>query len=235
MKRCALITATLFALTMLSGCGEKEITGQAFVVTQAKENIKLALVTVGAIPQEEFDQFLKAKQSEKLKQQETLQMKYKEVKNKKIDCVLDIPGNSRPFSVSNFSSYEWNKSTIELLTDNKHKAMRDEAIKNNAMVDEARAKAKAVIAEYEAFDKADFLLAGMPAPKLTSKTDADGKFALKLPSGKYVITANSSREVFGSTETYHWLVTVDASNIKQPLMLSNDNLLETKCGECVKF
>lgn len=221
---------TLFALlAMLSGCGEKEITGQIFVVTQGKDNIKLALVTVGAIPQEEFDQFLKAKQSEKLKQQEPLQMKYREVKNKKIDSMSDVPGGGFSFS------YEWNKSTIELPTSNKRKAMIDQAIKENAMIDEARAKAKAVIAEYEAFDKADFLLAGMPAPKLTSKTDADGKFALKLPSGKYVITASSSREVFSSTETYHWLVAVEASNIKQPLILSNDNLLETKCNECVKF
>lgn len=44
---------------MLSGCGEKEIAGQIFVVTQGKDNIKLALVTVGAIPLEEFDQYLK--------------------------------------------------------------------------------------------------------------------------------------------------------------------------------
>jgi len=67
----------LFALlAMLSGCGEKEITGQIFVVTQAKANIKLALVAVGAIPQEEFDSFLKAKQSERQDQQGQLSSKY---------------------------------------------------------------------------------------------------------------------------------------------------------------
>lgn len=142
----------LFALlAMLSGCGEKEMTGQIFVVTQGKDNIKLALVTVGAIPQEEFDQYLKA------------------------------PGRNRGFG------------------------------------------------------NEDFFIKNLPQPKFISKTDADGKFALTLPSGKYVITANSSREVFGSTETYHWLVTVDTSNINQPLVLSNDNFLETKCNECVKF
>lgn len=92
-----------------------------------------------------------------------------------------------------------------------------------------------MIAEYEVFDKAEFLLAGIPSPKFTSKTDADGKFALKLPSGKYVITANTSRDVFGSTETYHWLVTVDTSTINQLLILSNDNLPGTKCNECVKL
>jgi rRNA pseudouridine-1189 N-methylase Emg1 (Nep1/Mra1 family) len=88
IRRITLLTV----LIILSGCGEKEIAGQIFVVTQAKDNIKLALVTVGAIPQEEFDQYLKAKQSEKLKQQEPLQMKYKEAKNKKIDSLSDIPG-----------------------------------------------------------------------------------------------------------------------------------------------
>lgn len=144
----------LFALlAMLSGCGEKEITGQIFVVTQGKDNIKLALVTVGAIPLEEFDQYLK------------------------------VPG---------------------------HTVTRG-------------------------FGNEDFFIENLPQPKFISKTDADGKFALTLPKGKYAITANSSRNIFGSSETYHWLVYVDTSSSNQLLILSNDNLLETKCNECVKF
>lgn len=201
---------TLFALlAMLSGCGEKEITGQIFVVTQGKDNIKLALVTVGAIPQEEFDQFLKAKQSKKIEQQKLLLPKYEQAK-KELE--------------PNMITYKWHALYPS-----------PKEIKQNEILAVAIAGNIAAITEYEKFDKAEFLLEGMPQAKLTSKTDADGKFALKLPSGKYVITASSSREVFSSTETYHWLVAVETSNIKQPLILSNDNLLETKCNECVKF
>ena len=209
----------LFALlAMLSGCGEKEITGQIFVVTQAKSNIKLALVAVGAIPQEEFDLFLKAKQSEKIEQQKLLLPKYELAEVAKAQLKAAEP---------HYEFIRTYKSTSE-----------KERKKDESMLDAAKAKfdaANAVIVEYEAFNKAEFLLEGMPQPKFISKTDADGKFTLKLPKGKYVIKANSSRAVFGSSETYHWLVVVDTSNINQPLMLSNDNLLETKCNECVKF
>lgn len=215
----------LFALlAMLSGCGEKEITGQIFVVTQGKDNIKMALVTVGAIPQEEFDQFLKAKQSKRIEQQKTLLPKYEEAKS-------DLKWSNGKIQWYN---YLLKDAPLINLTEKLRKHYQG-IIKDLAAAEVAIAKDKAVIAEYEAFDKAEFLFEGLPTPKVITKTDADGKFTLKLPSGKYVITANSSREVFGSTETYHWLVTVGTSNINQPLMLSNDNLLETKCNECVKY
>lgn len=206
----------LFALlAMLSGCGEKEITGQIFVVTQAKANIKLALVAVGAIPQEEFDSFLKAKQSERQDQQGQLSSKYNIARTQQDGA---MSAKELEITYGNYSATQ--KKAVALEVSNKEKIAEI---------------AKAVIAEYEAFDKDEFLLEGMPQPKFISKTDADGKFTLKLPKGKYVIKANSSRAVFGSSETYHWLVVVDTSNINQPLMLSNDNLLETKCNECVKF
>lgn len=216
------VSALFALLAMLSGCGEKEMTGQIFVVTQAKDNIKLALVAVGAIPQEEFDPFLKAKQSEKQKKQQYIYSYYVQAKAK-LEKIAS--GDS-----AETAQYNWNKILIEHGGSDVPKAKKE-----NDEIDVNRAVALTTVATYEAYDKAEFLLEGIPQPKFISKTDADGQFTLTLPKGKYVITANSSRAVFGSSETYHWLVMVDTSNINQPLMLSNDNLLETKCNECVKF
>jgi len=85
------------------------------------------------------------------------------------------------------------------------------------------------------FDSAQFYFEGLPTPVGTSKTDADGKFALSVPAGKYVIAANSSRDVGKDTESYFWLVLVDTtSRPNQSVMLSNDNMFETKCKECVQ-
>jgi len=207
---------------MLSGCGEKQIAGQVFVVTQAKENVKLALVTVGAIPQEEFDQYLNAKKNKKLGQQQLLLTKYEEAKS-------DLKSSDARYEWYNFLLKDLPSRSLTEKSRKHYKGI----IKDLAAVEVAIAKDKAVIAEYEAFDKAEFLFEGLPTPKVISKTDADGKFTLNLPKGKYVITANSSRALLGSLETYHWLVTVDTSNINQPIMLSNDNLLETRCNECV--
>lgn len=201
---------TLLSLSiLLTGCGEKQIAGQVFVVTQAKENIKLALVTVGAIPQEEFDQHLKEKQSKKIEQQKLLLPKYEQAKS-------ELEGDK--------VTYKWHALYPT-----------PKEIKENEILAVAIAGKEAAITEYEKFDKAEFLLEGMPQPNFISKTDADGKFTLTLPKGRYVITANSSRGVFGSSETYHWLVSVDTSSVNQLLMLSNDNLLETRCNECVSL
>lgn len=210
------LTLLTFSI-MLSGCGKKEIKGQIFIVTQAKENIKLALVTVGAIPQEEFDSHLKAKRNKKLEQQKLLLTKYEEAKSE--------------IEKSN-AMYGWYEY---LMKPPSSSAIVKSSKKELARLDEVIAKDKAAIAEYESFDKTEFLFEGLPLPKTINKTDVDGKFTLTLPKGKYVITANSSRSAFGSLESYYWLVSVDTSSVNQLLMLSNDNLLETKCNECVKL
>ena len=64
---------------------------------------------------------------------------------------------------------------------------------------------------------------GLPAALQTSKTDADGKFSFKVPSGSYVLAAISSRRAGRVTESYQWMfrVTVDAD---KKVMLANDNL-----------
>jgi hypothetical protein len=72
----------------------------------------------------------------------------------------------------------------------------------------------------------------LPEPQQTTKTDADGKFTFKVPSGAYVLVATSSRnagvdvigdESFPRKEFYYWMVKVDASS-DQTIMLANDNL-----------
>ena len=73
----------------------------------------------------------------------------------------------------------------------------------------------------------------LPAAVATGKTDADGKFTLTLPPGKYVFAATASRSVSKDTEQYAWLVKVDASNPVHGLLLSNDNQAETGCKECM--
>lgn len=244
---------TLLTLSiMLSGCGEKEITGQAFVVTKGKDNIKLALVAVGAIPQEDFDKYIKAKQREKLEQQKPLSPQYDQAKKeanklqKKLDEIrqrliepernLKEERDNLAKSVGDYSTAYYGEGvklrtlfyidTLKAcLTEEKEEIKKYPNMQANLDL----------INKYEAFNKNEFYLPNLPDPKFISKTDAEGKFTLKLPSGKYVITANTSRDIFGSTENYRWLVTVDTSNTNQPLMLSNDNLLESKCNECVKF
>jgi hypothetical protein len=178
--------AYLIAFIFLSGCGKQEISGQVFVVTKGMGNIKLALVEVGAVPEEEFDQYLKTKQSKKIEQQKLLLIKLEPSNKAYSKCQADPYGNG---------------TCVEYLKESE--------------------KIGDVKTELAKLDEVEFLLEGIPRPRIISKTDADGK--LPLPKGKYVITANSSRSIGRySEEMYHWLVRIDTSSTDQKLMLSND-------------
>ena len=62
-------------------------------------------------------------------------------------------------------------------------------------------------------------------PVATVKTDADGKFSLKLPRGEYAFKAYASRKVWDETEFYEWDVPVRLEQAKQQVFLSNDNVI----------
>lgn len=63
----------------------------------------------------------------------------------------------------------------------------------------------------------------MPPPIAGTNTDADGKFAIKLKPGRYVLTSLDQRDVGGQTEFYQWLVLVDAP-ADTKITLNNSNL-----------
>ncbi|HEY8560210.1 MAG TPA: hypothetical protein VIL74_07525 [Pyrinomonadaceae bacterium] len=61
-------------------------------------------------------------------------------------------------------------------------------------------------------------------PVASVKTDADGKFSIKIPRGEYIIQAASSRKIFDDTEFYKWNLPVKLTEAKHQIFLSNDNL-----------
>jgi hypothetical protein len=66
-----------------------------------------------------------------------------------------------------------------------------------------------------------------PAPKnaVSTVTNADGKFLLKLPQGgRYAIFAKGQRSVGDKEEKYFWLEIVELKTENQNLILSNNNL-----------
>ncbi len=101
-------------------------------------------------------------------------------------------------------------------------------------VDEKKSASLQTLIELDYFVKGEQYFEQLPPPMATAKTDADGKFTLPLPSGKYVIAAKTSRRVGDDTEVYSWLVSLDLTASGQTLMLSNDNQFQTKCKECIQ-
>jgi hypothetical protein len=89
-----------------------------------------------------------------------------------------------------------------------------------------KAKLDGVLEKVKNYLTPEYLMDGLPEGNIKSVTDADGKFSMKLPRGKYVLVASAQRRVFSSTEDYHWLVWVDATGSEpKQITLSNQNML----------
>lgn len=192
----------------------KSISGSVFVVTNGQNTIKLALVTVDAIPKEEFNKYMRSRYQAVLefkKNQLQLIEKFRNEQIASIDQSRD-KFSDKPEDVRNQWARDCDFHAASVAT-----------------------SVKELTAQVNHITKGGKLyFEGMPTPTSSTKTDADGKFTLTLPAGKYVVAAKSSRQVVGESEFYHWLVWVDTSSTNNSLMLSNDNLFETGCNECVQ-
>ncbi len=69
----------------------------------------------------------------------------------------------------------------------------------------------------------------LPAATTTTTTDSSGKFNIKIPkSGKYALAVRGSRKVFDSTETYFWLLPLEAAGEPKQIILTNNNMVGSK-------
>lgn len=181
-----------------------ELSGQVFIVTRGRDNIKLALVNIYAFPEKDVFQH-NVKLLEKVVQIQ--QIENQELQSAREEAKEVEAATKNPDSPPDSSQLEqYISKTL------KYKEISKKGI---TTID------------------GKYYFANLPAPLVTSKTDADGKFNLSLPQGKYVIAAESSRDVVGRVENYYWLVWVDATSPNNSVILSNDNLFETRCDACV--
>lgn len=221
-----LIAALIFILVGCDKQGEAgkkntsenvNISGQVFVVTKGRENIKLALVEVAAIPEKELAQYIKSQHDRGLEQQKLLMPELESVEKEARAAA----------AAAERAEKEFNKPGLS-------EKRADDYFNSQKIMDQKNSSSRKIKNKFDYFDSAEYYFEKLPAQLVVSKTDADGKFTLPLPAGKYALAAKSSRDAFGKTENYYWLVWVDTSSPNHSLMLSNDNFFETKCNECVK-
>lgn len=265
-------TANALLVLLVAGCGQGDTTakgsypgsappqasapappvtvsGQAFIVTKGRDNIRLALVEVAAIPENLLREHIQKKHSYGLAQrfQMTPQlvsaMKEALVARQASDAAHTEQRAAIQRARAAWSQGPFPPGTEEFDRSIKTRAELDEkqratierysvALQRANAKDAAFLKVKAAITY---FDQLAYYLTDLPTPQATSKTDADGRFTLALPPGKFVLAATTSRRVGLSSEVYHWLVLVDTLALPTPLMLSNDNMFETKCSQCVQL
>jgi hypothetical protein len=90
----------------------------------------------------------------------------------------------------------------------------------------ARSRYYRIKVQSDYYSSGEYYFTGLPQPMRTTKTNADGRFSMEVPTnGTLVLAARASREVGKDEERYFWLVklTMEGKG-KKSLILSNDNL-----------
>lgn len=199
-----------------------ELKGEVFIVTKRAESIRLGLVEVRLFTETE----IKAHIAERDK----------------------LVGRERPDFEKHLAAWDevinLRKQTVEMqkaLIADMTKARRPTALAKGSLTDletllrESETDRAATLKSKEAWPHSSHYFKNLPETKVTTRTDADGKFSLPVPAtGRFAIVASASRELPSGKEQYHWMVWVSTEGGKtRPLLLGNHNILSSDAKESV--
>jgi hypothetical protein len=233
----------LVSLVTLAGCDwfARDLNGQVFIVQQNGGSLKLGLVDVYTISEEELRAHLQKKATEGSSAKAKIEDRYRSSK-----AIIDKA--KRDLKETKAKLVELEGQLEKGKASGEFKKKPEEEVMANFILQQARTtilpmlEAEAekkisteqkVVAEYESYDSPAFYFSSVPGLKAVGKTDADGKFSVRLPRGDLVLVANAQRKVLDTTENYFWAIRSSGIDFKRELFLSNDNLVETKCQSCV--
>lgn len=206
-----ILLVTLVALLM--GCREKQtLQGEAFIVTEGRDNIKLGLMEVRVYKPDSIKEHLRGRH-------EQSQKRFKELYPEVIKYIRSFSDADDEFK--NLTERDLGGMSLEQL--DKHKERLLDATAKLTSLEKASKKA---IDELMSVRTQQFYLEGAPKPSFSTKTDSDGKFSIDLWSSKdYYIVARAEREASDSTETYFWMKKLNLEKLKDnEITLGNDNL-----------
>jgi len=181
-----------------------ELSGDVFIVTKGRENLKMSLVTLYFVPEDTIRKY---------------------VTNQTIDSAKTVINNIRP-------QLDELKDDIDSLKRDLKWAEKDwkiDLLKSSIEFYEAMygliGKHYLTYMTGEYFYK---LLTEYHSDYDSVKTDSDGKYSIKLNKNtNYAVLANSTREIISKTEEYYWIFWYSTNKkSKDILSLNNDNLFE---------
>ncbi len=213
----------IWTLSLILGCSpsEKDVLGDAFIVTSGGQNIKLGLVEIYIYSESSVQPIIQPR-----------------IQTAKVEISRLTPTENKLQEEED--KLEKAYEAAEYHHDHAFHSINSSEEKSYARVLKSLDKLNAKLSEHQKhlrkmleYVEGRFYISDLPTPMFKTKTDADGKFTLKLKPGKYALAASSSRVVGeGYPEEYYWLIWIIV-DLKQQnkIMLNNDNLFERNSKE----
>lgn len=223
---------------------EGDLNGEIFIVTKGGQNIRLGLVEVRLIPEDEIRKYVSNKIPQFRKEKEMISLKLENAQ-KKLEEAKSAYFEAVKYKIRKESDIEMNKlqNQVDVATDRKAARTTDDELRDiqastDVSIDEVNKEHRYKLMQLEIevlqnevlfFTSGAFFFNGLPDGVTKTKTDADGKFSLRIKRGqRMALAAQSNRKIIGDEENYYWLLwTSFDGNSLHKIVLSNDNLWET--------
>ncbi len=227
------------------GTADTELNGDIFIVTKGAQTFKLALVEVMAFNETDISPIIQSKvkiaTSELDKISPQLETLKKEIGALEQETAQAVKEENERLREKNSNERVFIAGVEGAGSTNNAKELENRYLAAKKKLDELRNMAQVkklqldeILVKSNKMKEAPFYMDGLPQPIQTAKTDADGKFSLKLKPGKYALVASAHRQVINGEENYYWLVWASIDNKQSNrIMLSNDNLFETHSVDCI--
>jgi hypothetical protein len=211
---------------------EGDLSGEMFIATKGGENVKLGLVEVRAIPEEVMKAHIGRKRTAAQQALASVRSDYERALNARTEAESTVRAIEQSDTVKkNLDAW------LYLDLQNPGGVVTDwgdatPALKNWQA---ARVRLKKANNDWSPWSdrtsrwtSVEYYLSDLPAGEQVAKTDADGRFSMRLDRNKrYALAAKSSRQIGDETETYRWLTWVSLDGkASGRIMLSNDNLAD---------
>ncbi len=226
-----------------------EIKGQVYVVLKNGETIKLSVAEVllydalamrtyltNALRQASADMLrLNERHEAAIKERDSLFQANTVLRGKRANVVAEedalkskqdaakqraqlVRNNKEALDTARAAYYEAEKQASELV-DSRLK-LNSEIAKNETAVNQLKAEIKNLDEMIRDFDPNNDIFRGLPPPRTTCRTDADGRFFFKVPADqKFWVVAQAARSVLENEEKYFWIVPADGEQV----LLNNAN------------
>jgi len=198
-------------MPLVTRAEERVLQGQVFVVTNAGESVKLGLVEVAGYPRDQIEEMIK-----------------------ETDASLSRARSETATMMSEVAKALLRSKALE-------ERLQEAWLHGDDMSTHSAAYAAHETAETKSTDldllnlrleRLDHFLHSsrpyfdvFPKALVRTKTDADGRFTLRLPDGRQSVVAATAERLAGSkTELYSWVVLAESDVNSGFITLSNDNM-----------